>query len=113
MSATATTLVGYTDASIERVTAGNAFEYAYRDLGEGGVPLVLLQHFRGNLDNWDPALIDALASDRRVVTFAAPESRRDRAPGVRRQRRQRPDDPAALLVPPGGTSPGRAPDGPP
>jgi pimeloyl-ACP methyl ester carboxylesterase len=30
---------------------------------------VLLQHFRGNLDNWDPALIDALAADRRVVTF--------------------------------------------
>jgi len=33
------------------------------------VPLVLLQHFRGNLDNWDSALIDALASTRRVVTF--------------------------------------------
>jgi pimeloyl-ACP methyl ester carboxylesterase len=33
------------------------------------VPLVLLQHFRGNLDNWDPALIDALAATRRVVTF--------------------------------------------
>jgi len=33
------------------------------------VPLVLLQHFRGNLDNWDPALIDALASHRRVVGF--------------------------------------------
>jgi pimeloyl-ACP methyl ester carboxylesterase len=33
------------------------------------VPLVLLQHFRGNLDNWDPALIDALASGRRVITF--------------------------------------------
>jgi pimeloyl-ACP methyl ester carboxylesterase len=30
---------------------------------------VLLQHFRGNLDNWDPALIDALAARRRVVTF--------------------------------------------
>ena len=30
---------------------------------------MLLQHFRGNLDNWDPALIDALASTRRVVTF--------------------------------------------
>ena len=30
---------------------------------------MLLQHFRGNLDNWDPALIDALASSRRVVTF--------------------------------------------
>ena len=24
-------------------------------------PLLLLQHFRGNLDNWDPALIEALA----------------------------------------------------
>jgi pimeloyl-ACP methyl ester carboxylesterase len=44
-------------------------EYAYRDVGESEVPLVLLQHFRGNLDNWDPALIDALAGDRRVVTF--------------------------------------------
>ena len=59
----------YAEASIERVTAGNGIEYAYRDLGEGDVPLVLLQHFRGNLDNWDPALVDALAADRRVVTF--------------------------------------------
>src|SRR4051794_9710246 len=56
-------------ASTQRVTAGNAVEYAYRDFGEGDVPLVLLQHFRGNLDNWDPALVDALAADRRVVTF--------------------------------------------
>ena len=30
--------------------------------------MLLLQRFRGNLDNWDPALIDALASDRRVAT---------------------------------------------
>jgi pimeloyl-ACP methyl ester carboxylesterase len=53
------------------VGAGNGVDYAYRDTGggEGAVPLVLLQHFRGNLDNWDPALIDALASTRRVVTF--------------------------------------------
>jgi alpha/beta hydrolase fold len=27
------------------------------------------QHFRGNLDNWDSALVDALAADRRVVAF--------------------------------------------
>jgi pimeloyl-ACP methyl ester carboxylesterase len=44
-------------------------EYAYRDVSESEVPLVLLQHFRGNLDNWDPALVDALAGDRRVVAF--------------------------------------------
>jgi pimeloyl-ACP methyl ester carboxylesterase len=51
------------------VTADNTIEYAYRELGDGDLPLVLLQHFRGNLDNWDPALIDALATDRRAVTF--------------------------------------------
>jgi len=60
---------GYSAASTGRVTAGNGIEYAYRDLGAGDVPLVLLQHFRGNLDNWDPALVDALAAERRVVTF--------------------------------------------
>jgi pimeloyl-ACP methyl ester carboxylesterase len=60
---------GYAAASIKRVTTENAIEYAYRDLGDGDVPLVLLQHFRGNLDNWDPALIDDLATERRVVPF--------------------------------------------
>jgi len=51
------------------VSAANGVDYAYRDTGEGEVPLVLLNHFRGHLDNWDPALIDALASARRVITF--------------------------------------------
>ena len=64
-----TTETGYTGASTERVTAANRIEYAYRDLGESEVPLVLLQHFRGNLDNWDPALVDALVAEHRVVTF--------------------------------------------
>ena len=59
----------YTDATTQRVTDENGIEYAYRDVGDGEVPLVLLQHFRGNLDNWDPALIDELAAERRVVTF--------------------------------------------
>ena len=59
----------YADAAIQRIAAANGIEYAYRDVGEGEVPLLLLQHFRGNLDNWDPALVDALASSRRVVTF--------------------------------------------
>jgi pimeloyl-ACP methyl ester carboxylesterase len=63
---------GYSELANEMVSAANGLDYAYRDTGdgrEGGVPLVVLQHFRGNLDNWDPALIDALASTRRVVTF--------------------------------------------
>ena len=61
----------YAELPNEAVRAANGLEYAYRDTrgGDGAVPLVLLQHFRGNLDNWDPALIDALAASRQVVTF--------------------------------------------
>src|SRR3954469_9069639 len=51
------------------VSAANGIDYAYREAGDGTPALVLLQHFRGNLDNWDPALVEALARDRRVVTF--------------------------------------------
>ena len=61
--------IGYSQLPNELVSAANGIDYAYRDTGGSGLPLVLLQHFRGNLDNWDPALIDALASVRRVVTF--------------------------------------------
>jgi pimeloyl-ACP methyl ester carboxylesterase len=51
--------------------ASNGIAYAYRDTGghDATVPLVLLQHFRGNLENWDPALIDDLARSHRVITF--------------------------------------------
>ncbi len=52
-----------------RISASNGVKYAYRETGDGLVPLVLLQHFRGNLDNWDPALIDALSSERKIVAF--------------------------------------------
>ncbi len=59
----------YAELPNKLVSAANGVDYAYREAGDGGVPLVLLQHFRGNLDSWDPALIDTLASGRRVVTF--------------------------------------------
>jgi len=52
------------------LSAGKGVDYAYRATGAtDATPLVLLQHFRGNLDNWDPALIEALARGRRVTTF--------------------------------------------
>jgi pimeloyl-ACP methyl ester carboxylesterase len=64
----------YASLPNQLISSPNGVDYAYRDTGggEGDAPLVLLQHFRGNLDSWDPALIDALASTRqtrRVVTF--------------------------------------------
>jgi pimeloyl-ACP methyl ester carboxylesterase len=48
-------------------------DIAYRRFGRPGeVPLVLLQHFRGNLDNWDPALSDALAAEREIILVDYP-----------------------------------------
>jgi len=44
--------------------------YAYRRFGHGpGRPLLCLQHFTGTLDNWDPAVVDPLASGREVILF--------------------------------------------
>jgi pimeloyl-ACP methyl ester carboxylesterase len=43
-------------------------EFAYRRFGRAtDKPVVMLQHYRGNLDNWDPALTDALAAKREVI----------------------------------------------
>jgi pimeloyl-ACP methyl ester carboxylesterase len=45
-------------------------KYAYRRFGKaGGLPLLCLQHFTGNLDNWDPAVTDKLAMERDVILF--------------------------------------------
>ncbi len=60
----------YVDAENQVLSASNGVDYAYRATGPSDAPpLVTFQHFRGNLDNWDPALIDALARGRRVITF--------------------------------------------
>ena len=59
--------------------------FAYRRFGNPiGTPIVLLQHFMGNLDNYDPAITDALGQGREVIltdnaavglsTGAAPET---------------------------------------
>src|ERR1700727_3464269 len=69
MTATSAALDGYMTSTTRVNTPANGIDYAYRVVGDCSPPLVLLQHFRGNLDNWDPELIDALASGRRVITF--------------------------------------------
>ena len=62
-------MMSYSDFATLSVAGRDGIVYAYRDTGGSGTPLLLLQHFRGNMDNWDPPLIDALCDDRRVVTF--------------------------------------------
>lgn len=45
-------------------------KYAYRRFGsKSQYPLLLLQHFTGTLDNWDPAVTDPLAADHDVILF--------------------------------------------
>lgn len=48
----------------------NGMRFAYRRFGNPErTPLVLFQHFVGNLDDHDPVLSDGIASDREVVLF--------------------------------------------
>ena len=44
---TTATGLSYSTAPNQVIHADNGIVYAYRDLGTGTVPLVLLQHFRG------------------------------------------------------------------
>jgi pimeloyl-ACP methyl ester carboxylesterase len=72
-----------------RYVEGGGIRFAYRQLGPStGTPLVLLQHFSGNIDAWDPAVVNALAADRPVIAF-------DNA-GVGRSTGQTPDNVAAM-----------------
>jgi pimeloyl-ACP methyl ester carboxylesterase len=51
-----------------RFVESAGIRFAYRRFGSGR-PLVLLQHFMGNLDNHDPKITDGLAQGREVVLF--------------------------------------------
>ncbi len=42
--------------------------FAYREVGPPtGVPVVFLHHFTAVLDDWDPAVVDGIAAERRVI----------------------------------------------
>jgi pimeloyl-ACP methyl ester carboxylesterase len=48
----------------------NGIRFAYRRFGaDTGTPLLFLQHFRGGIDHWDPAVTDGLAANRPVILF--------------------------------------------
>jgi pimeloyl-ACP methyl ester carboxylesterase len=48
----------------------NGIRFAYRRFGKKvGMPLLFMQHFRGGMDNWDPAVTDGFARDREVILF--------------------------------------------
>jgi pimeloyl-ACP methyl ester carboxylesterase len=59
----------YAQAPTRTITAGDV-SYVYRELGpKGGIPVVFFLHLAGNLDNWDPRVIDPIAREHHVITF--------------------------------------------
>ncbi len=58
------------DKAEDLAVEGPSARFTYRRMGpQGGVPLVLLNRFRGTIDWWDPEFLDYLAADRDVIVF--------------------------------------------
>lgn len=48
----------------------NGVKFSYRPMGpKSGTPLIFLQHFTGNMDAWDPNVVNAFAKSRQVIVF--------------------------------------------
>ena len=59
----------YKNAPTKAVSVGGT-RFVYRELGiDTGVPVIFLNHLAGNLDNWDPRVVDGIAAKHRVITF--------------------------------------------
>lgn len=59
----------YAEARTQFITAAGA-RFAYRELGRhGDVPVLLLNHWGANLDNFDPRLVDGLARRHHVIAI--------------------------------------------
>jgi pimeloyl-ACP methyl ester carboxylesterase len=53
-----------------RLVEADGVRFAYRRWGKpGGAPLVFLQYFSGNLDDWDPLVTDGFADEYDVILF--------------------------------------------
>jgi pimeloyl-ACP methyl ester carboxylesterase len=62
-----TSAARYIDAPNLSISAAGT-SFVYRDLGpRGGVPLVMLNHWGAVLDNFDPRIVDGLATKHRVI----------------------------------------------
>jgi pimeloyl-ACP methyl ester carboxylesterase len=54
--------------AVTRTVEVGGTPFAYREAGPAtGVPVVFLHHFTAVLDDWDPAVVDGIAAERRVI----------------------------------------------
>ncbi|GLQ50953.1 alpha/beta fold hydrolase [Dyella flava] len=59
-------------APTRQINAGG-ITFAYRRFGKrGGVPLLLLNYFAANMDDWDPKITNGLAAEHDVIIFDYP-----------------------------------------
>ncbi|TCC92376.1 alpha/beta hydrolase [Pedobacter frigiditerrae] len=62
--------IDYHQTAVTQFIQANGNRYAYRSFGKKeGIALILLQHFTGTMDNWDPAVTNGLAKQFQVVLF--------------------------------------------
>lgn len=62
-------MTAWKDAPTKSVDV-NDVRFVYRELGRtDGVPVVFLHHFTATLDDWDPRVLDGIATRHRVITF--------------------------------------------
>jgi pimeloyl-ACP methyl ester carboxylesterase len=68
MTSQSTAMTSEANIAPTRFVEADGTRFAYRRFGDPiGTPAVLFQHFMGNLDNYDPAITDALAMGREVI----------------------------------------------
>jgi pimeloyl-ACP methyl ester carboxylesterase len=63
-------VVNLHETAVTQYVEANGAKYAYRTFGnKAGLPLILLQHFTGTMDNWDPEITNGFAKYFRVILF--------------------------------------------
>ena len=59
---------GTSKDAITKTVGVDGTAFVYREVGSTtGVPVVFLHHFTAALDDWDPAVVDGIAAERRVI----------------------------------------------
>jgi len=62
-------VMSHKNAPTRAISAGGV-DFAYRELGPTtGVPVVFVTHLAAVLDNWDPRVVDGIATKHRVIMF--------------------------------------------
>lgn len=70
---THTTPSEYQETAKTKFITANGVNYAYRELGNNtGIPVLMISPLGSNMDDWDPAITNALAQKYKVILFDLP-----------------------------------------